>query len=112
MRWRDCRKPIYEGWHSRIAANKVAANAQTKISTHWSRVIPGSIEKGPTNHAKGGNQVAAGPRTAPSAEGGQRKAKLRIFLADRCSLLITRARAVVTIAIPGRTQRSLVGESV
>ena len=40
---------FYEGWHSRIAANKAAANTQTKISTHWSRVIRGSIEKGPTN---------------------------------------------------------------
>jgi len=33
---------FYEGWHSRIATNKAAANAQTKISTHRSRVIRGS----------------------------------------------------------------------
>jgi hypothetical protein len=39
---------FYEGWHNMIAANKAAAKAQTKISTHWSRVIRGSIEKGPT----------------------------------------------------------------
>jgi hypothetical protein len=51
-RWRDYREPLYEGWNSGIAANQVAANAQTEISTHWSRVIRGLIEKGPANHAK------------------------------------------------------------
>jgi hypothetical protein len=48
----------YEGWHSTIAANRVAANTQTKISTHWSRVIRGSIEKGPTIRAR---EAVVGP---------------------------------------------------
>jgi hypothetical protein len=42
----------------------VAANAQTKISTHWSRVIRGSIEKGPTTsagQADGGRAGASAP---------------------------------------------------
>jgi hypothetical protein len=32
-------RPGYEGTKSRIAANKVATHAQTKMKTHWSRVI-------------------------------------------------------------------------
>jgi hypothetical protein len=58
---------FYEGWHSRIATNKAAANAQTKISTQRSRVIRGSIEmeKGPTNP----REAVVGPRaSAPPSD--------------------------------------------
>jgi hypothetical protein len=86
--WRDCREPHYEGWHSRIAANKVAANPQTKISTHWSRVIRGSIEKSPATRGNDGR----GQGKIPVCLRGTARPKLRTFLADRWSLLITRAR--------------------
>ena len=81
------RRVTYEGWHSTIAANKVAANTQTKISTHWSRVIRGSIENGPASRGEDGR----GHTKAPSVEGGQRKTNHGTFIADRWSLFINAA---------------------
>jgi hypothetical protein len=72
---------FYEGWHTRIAANKAAANAQTKISTHWSRDIRGSIEKGPTNPREAVVGPGAEHRRRPPVLKGRRNPILQRFAA-------------------------------